>query len=196
MISLPVLSIGTSLAGGASADDQGPTPATARVYTHLLDRFDANHDGLVQTSELPPLTQNRLARADVDRNGVITPEELHRFGVERRAARFARADKDADGKIGPSEVSTLRWDYLKAADADQDGAVTLDEVERAVASGALHRLTAEEAFHVLDRNGDGVIDLTRAPTRERSRLLPADTNHDLRVTLAELKAYRIALGID
>lgn len=196
LISVPILCVSCASASNAAADERGPTPATARVYQHLLERFDANHDGLVQTSELSPLAHQRLGAADADHDGVITPEELHAYGVARRAARFARADKNADGALVPSEVGAARWEYLKVADANEDGRLTLEEIERAVASGTLHGLSAEEVFHLLDRNGDGVVDLTRAPPRERALLTPADTNRDSKVTLDELKAYRSALGID
>ena len=197
LLTLPFLGVSATSAPSAAANDNhGPTPATARVYQHLLDRFDANRDGLVQTAELPPLVQRRLGPADADHDGLITPEELHAYGVERRAARFARADNNADGKLQPTEVGAARWEYLKVADANADGRVTLDEIEHAVASGTLRGVSAEEVFHLLDRNGDGVVDLTRAPARERALLTPADTNHDSKVTLDELKAYRSALGID
>lgn len=195
-ITLPVLCVAATGSGNAAADDPGPTPATARAYQHLLDRFDANRDGLIETGELPPLVQRRLGAADADHDGLITPEELHAYGVERRAGRFARTDKNADGKLDPSEVSAARWEYLKVADANADGRVTLDEIERAVSTGTLHGPSAEEVFYMLDRNGDGVVDLTRAPARERELFAPADTNHDAKVTLEELKAYRTALGID
>lgn len=196
IVALPLLGVAGTSKVSAAADDYGPSPATARVYQHLLDRFDADHDGLVQVAELPPLVRRRLGAADADHDGLITPEELHAYGVERRAARFARADKNADGKLEPSEVGTARWEYLKVADANADGQVTLDEIERAVSSGTLRGMSAEEVFQLLDRNGDGVVDLTRAPARERTLLTPADTNHDSKVTLDELKAYRSALGID
>ncbi|MGD0675116.1 MAG: hypothetical protein ABSC94_06825 [Polyangiaceae bacterium] len=196
-LALPFLGLAaTSAPSAVAADDHGPSPATARVYQRLLDRFDANHDGLVQTAELPPLARRRLGAADANHDGLITPEELHAFGVERRAARFSRADKNADGKLEPSEVGAARWEHLKVADANSDGRVTLDEIERAVSSGTLRRMSAEEVFHLLDRNGDGVVDLTRARARVRELLTPADTNHDSKVTLDELKAYRSALGID
>jgi len=107
------------------------------VYQHLLDRFDANHDGRLQTSELPASLRERLGPADTDHDGVLTPQELHAFGVQRRAARFAKADKNGDGKLEPSEVGATRWEHLKVADADGDGKVTLDEIERAIESGTL-----------------------------------------------------------
>jgi hypothetical protein len=137
LIALPVVALAGAYSVDAAAEDQGPTPATARAYQRLLDRFDANHDGLLQTSELPPPLLERLGAADANHDGLITPQELHTFGVARRAARFAHADKNGDGKLEPSEVGAARWDYLKVADANHDGAVTLDEIERAVASGAL-----------------------------------------------------------
>ncbi len=141
---LPVFAVAGSYSAPVLAGDQGPTPATARVYQHLLERFDANHDGVVQTSELPAPVQQRLGGADADHDGTITPEELHSFGVARRAARFARADRNGNGKLEPSEVGAARWEHLKVADANADGAVTLDEIERAVASGTLHGMSAEE----------------------------------------------------
>ena len=39
IVALPVLCVSVTLSSGARADD-GPTPATARVYQHLLDRFE------------------------------------------------------------------------------------------------------------------------------------------------------------
>jgi Ca2+-binding EF-hand superfamily protein len=136
IVALSVLCVSTTRSSDARADD-GPTAATARVYQRLLDHFDANHDGRLQTSELPASLRERLGQADTDHDGVITPQELHTFGVQRRAARFAKADKNGDGKLEPSEVGPARWAHLKVADADGDGKVTLDEIERAIASGTL-----------------------------------------------------------
>jgi len=147
VLSLSVLVATATCSARAGADDHRPTPATTRVYQQLLERFDANHDGLLQTSELSAGAQQRIGAADADHNGVITREELHAFGVARRAARFARADKNADGKLVPAELSASRWDYLKVADANHDGALTLDEIEGAIATGALHGMSAEEDAH-------------------------------------------------
>ncbi len=121
----------------AAIADDGPTPATARAYARLVEKFDANKDGLVQVSELPTDLRDRLGAADADRDGTITPAELHAYGVAHRAARFARADKNGDGKLEASEVGPVKWDYIKVADANHDGFVTLAEIEAAVASGAL-----------------------------------------------------------
>jgi hypothetical protein len=129
----------TGLAATAAADDSGPTPATSRAYNRLLERFDANHDGILQVAELPERMRARLGRADADHDGVITVAELHAYGVARRAERFARADKNGDGKLAASEVGAARWEWLKVADADGDNAVTLAEIERAVAAGTLRR---------------------------------------------------------
>jgi hypothetical protein len=145
-LSLPVLAAG-AYAVHAAADDQKPTPATIRVYQHLLARFDANHDGRLQVSELPAGVNERLGAADADRDGVITPAELHAFGVARRAARFARADRNGDGKLEPAEVAPARWEYLKVADANHDGAVTLVEIEQAIAAGTLRSTTADDDSH-------------------------------------------------
>jgi Ca2+-binding EF-hand superfamily protein len=136
IVALPVLCVSVTRASEVRADD-GPTTATARVYQRLLDHFDANHDGRLQTSELPGALRERLGQADGDHDGVITIQELHTFGVQRRAARFAKADKNGDGKLEPSEVGAARWKHLEVADADGDGKVTLEEIERAIANGTL-----------------------------------------------------------
>ena len=48
-----------------------------------------------------------------------------------------QCDKNGDGKLEPSEGGATRWEHLKVADADGDGKVTLDEIERAIESGTL-----------------------------------------------------------
>ena len=44
----------------------------------------------------------------------------------------------------PAEVGAAHWERLKVADANGDGAVTLDEIERAVAAGTLRSLSADD----------------------------------------------------
>lgn len=51
-------------------------------------RFDANGDGQVQVNELPERMQQRLAGADADRNGVLSPEEMRTFFEARHAERM------------------------------------------------------------------------------------------------------------
>lgn len=55
-----------------------------------LLRFDANGNGLVELGELPERLQHRVAEADTNRDGVLSPEELRaHFEARMRAAEPA-----------------------------------------------------------------------------------------------------------
>jgi hypothetical protein len=131
----------------------------------LIARFDANHDGQLQVSELPEHKREFLAKADADGNGVITAAELtaarehfhqgmaarldtDHDGVvsdsERQAGftamaerRFAHADKNGDGAITADEVDADKWQRIVVADANSDSRITGDEIKAAIASGKL-----------------------------------------------------------
>lgn len=75
---------------------------------------------------------------------------------------------------------------IKAADADLNGEVTLEEFL------AKFPNASEDRFNVLDRNDDGVLSKDDIPWHERVRILKrlkdADTDGDGSVTLEEFKA--------
>lgn len=75
---------------------------------------------------------------------------------------------------------------IKAADADQNGEVTLDEFLTKFPNAS------EDRFNVLDRDDDGVLSKDDIPWHERARILKrlkeADTNGDGSVTLEEFQA--------
>ena len=131
----------------------------------MVRRFDENADGKLELSELPEKMQHFMGKADTNSDGVITVEELaagqekmraeHLAKVdtdhdgkvspeERKAAfekfaqeRFAKMDKNNDGSLSKDEVGDKRWMHLSAADADKNGSVTREELEKAVAAGTL-----------------------------------------------------------
>ena len=51
----------------------------------MIQRFDANHDGALQLTELPAPMQTRMSDADADHNGVITEAELTAAIARHRA---------------------------------------------------------------------------------------------------------------
>ncbi|NUM56538.1 MAG: EF-hand domain-containing protein [Candidatus Hydrogenedentes bacterium] len=75
---------------------------------------------------------------------------------------------------------------IKAADADQNGEVTLEEFLTKFPNAT------EDRFNKLDKNGDGVLSKEDIPWHERARILrrlkEADTNGDGSVTLEEFMA--------
>ena len=104
---------------------------------------------------------SRFARADTDRNGVLSRAEVDR-GLPGIAPHFDEIDRNRDGNLSPDEMRT--WsasrragerkheggfaEHFRRADANGDGALTRAEVDK-----ALPRLGAK--FDRIDANGDG-----------------------------------------
>lgn len=90
---------------------------------------------------------------DADRDGRISREDLKSF--------YAAAGPDAGERFDDDDLAAM----IAAADADRDGFVQYDEFERlladrtaaAAAGGAGRRSAMEDAFRLMDRDGDGKV---------------------------------------
>ncbi len=122
----------------------------------MLQRFDENRDGKVTKEEFLNGIKRRFAEMDLDGDGKITeadlPPILRGSGILTGGGRMAmegageRGGPMGGGMRGGGMGQMIAW--LRAADANRDGVITLDE--------ALAH--AEKQFARLDRNGDGVLD--------------------------------------
>lgn len=112
-----------------------------RFGERLIRAFDTDRDGKVTKDEFMTTVRSRFAQMDLNNDGRITDEDL----PPRLRGRDILASDDGLGHRGPGR-RILR--LLRDADADKDGAVTLDEALAA----------ADKRFAGLDRNKDGVID--------------------------------------
>jgi Ca2+-binding EF-hand superfamily protein len=126
----------------------------------LLQRFDENRDGKVTKEEFMNGIKRRFAEMDLDGDGKITeadlPPILRGSGILTGGGRQAMESGESRG--GPQGIGMGRGargggmgpmiGWLRAADANRDGVITLDE--------ALAH--ADKQFARLDRNGDGVAD--------------------------------------
>lgn len=153
-----------------------PAPPPEHPYVRLmrlLMEADANDDHMVTLAELqaliPTFTQYAFDYLDRNDDGVLTRDDLPKGPPP-----------------GPRE---MLLHLLRAADADENGAVTFDELQ------ALAPELTEEQFNRLDQNGDSVIsryDLPPFPQdaiEQLVRLLhDADTDNDGEVTREELEA--------
>jgi hypothetical protein len=108
---------------------------------------------------------SRFARADTDRNGVLSRAEVDR-GLPGIAPRFDEIDRNRDGNLSPDELRA--WsanrkaaerkseggfaEHFRRADANSDGALTRAEVDK-----ALPRLSTK--FDRIDANSDGKLTL-------------------------------------
>lgn len=97
-----------------------------------LDEPDANRDDALSGEEVPEGLWDRLVEADADAGDSVTKDELQAYREAERVAAagafFEQLDRDASGTITSADVSRLTWRFLSRADADNDGAVTIDEL--------------------------------------------------------------------
>jgi hypothetical protein len=99
----------------------------------LLERLDADGNGVVEAAEIPAF----LADADANEDGRLTLDELKAHGEAKRQAHFARMDKNQDGSLTQDEIGDEHWSRLSLADANQDGKLTRAELDAAHAAGKL-----------------------------------------------------------
>jgi len=104
-----------------------------------------------------------IARADANKDGVITREEVHAL----RAKRFARFDADSDGVVSAAEVeqhvkeriALMTKRIVRRFDQDRDGAITKAEFNR----------FADERFGWIDLNDDGKVTEDELPALKHRR---------------------------
>ena len=104
-----------------------------------------------------PTPDQIIERLDIDGSGSITGDEAKGF----MAKFFDRIDANGDGEISEEELLNERENRgqnpkqrradIKAADADQNGAISIDEA----AEAGLNKIV--ENFDRIDADGDGEI---------------------------------------
>lgn len=143
-----------------------------------LMAFDRNHDGKLERSEVPERMQGLFDRADTEKKGVLTPNQIRKVAEEDN-------EKRADPEPYPGYAKRSRIAYMRrfpvnnALDANHDGEVSASEIENAPAE-----------LRTLDRNGNGKLtedEVTADPvaTLVIQFMLVADTNGDGRLTKEE-----------
>lgn len=185
-----------------AAQKAGPDPAK------FIERFDANKDGVLELSELPPRMQRWLAKADSNQDGKLGADELRAHADAMKKEHFARLDSDQDGALTESEVGDRRWKRLGSADENKDGKVTPAEIDKALGTGQPGFL-GKGAFgpggrghgkggrggpggrmFQLDANQDGSLTAEEVGADRWVHLAAADADKDGKVTKDELRAAR------
>ncbi len=92
-------------------------------------RFDTNADGLLTVDEVPEMFWEHIMTADTDADGGISPAELEAIAMEHhRRDPIAKFDANEDGALTIDEVPERVWEKVSQADANEDGLVTADEL--------------------------------------------------------------------
>ena len=137
---LTLLALGTVLAGSVSSiaraqgmEGHGPKPM------FNFDAVDSDKDGKITTTEFDAFRAAEFAKADANADGQVSAEELAAKQVADMTARAAemaakmieRMDDNADGQLSAEEMAQgpRAPTLFERADADNDGAVSKEEVE-------------------------------------------------------------------
>lgn len=132
-------------AGGSAAG------ASSDELANTLMAFDKNEDGKLTQAEVPERFQGLFDRADANKDGVLTEDELKRAAAAQSGPATGPARDRRTGRGGRGLGRGLLEDPLTAAiDVNRDGAISADEMRNAPMSlGKLDinndlRLTADE----------------------------------------------------
>jgi Ca2+-binding EF-hand superfamily protein len=136
------------LAVAACGGNTEPVADTAQPVEHeakhmeMKKRLDKNGDGKIEVAELPEKLREKMAKADLNKDGVLSEEEMKearsRMHAHMKAhmketaeVRFASKDANKDGFLTADEVDAEHWEHMKQADANNDGKLSLDELKAA-----------------------------------------------------------------
>lgn len=110
-----------------------------RLY-EVMSRADGDQDGAVSRGEMAAMRTDVFDRIDTDADGLVDPDALPRpeAGPPAGGGRFARfgardpmaeMDANGDGVIARAEFVEAEPRWFSRADADNDGSVTVGELD-------------------------------------------------------------------
>ncbi len=137
--------------GGRGGREKGAKtqPPSADEMVQTLMAFDKNGDGQLTRDELPERMHGLFDRADADKNGILTVEEIRKAAQAATAqsaggSREGRGEGRGEGRRG-NPPSFMRLDPILAAlDTNDDGELSSEEIA-----------AAPTILKKLDTNGDG-----------------------------------------
>lgn len=133
--SVPVLIVaGLVLAGcggGPRPRDSDPRGAY-HPPSALIEKYDANHDGIITRAELEAGLRADFAKADVKHNGCLDADEVSAVNQERwkedQSTASPLVDFKGQGCVDFSEFAATPRSLFEQLDRDEDGQVTQREL--------------------------------------------------------------------
>lgn len=172
-------------------------------------QLDRNGDGVLSPADRPEggqgqpgnMMRERFQKADADKDGKVTFEELKAVAPEMTREKFDAMDKNKDGALTPEDRPAHAagpggghlMQMLKDMDADGNQKLTLEEIK------AKRPGFPDEMFKSMDTNKDGVLSkddhpMMAGPGSPREMLkelfAKADADKDGKLTYDEIKAVR------
>ena len=80
-------------------------PVHARRVPQRIQRFDANHDGVLEANEMPPRLREWFAMVDANKDGIVTAQEI-RTGNRQHRHHTPRPPAE-QGARGPQQTNEL-----------------------------------------------------------------------------------------
>jgi hypothetical protein len=95
---------------------QGPPHTRAELQQRLLERYDTNHNGVLDKSERQQaeraMTDRELGRFDTDKSGSISRQEAEAHPNSFLARQFDKIDSNHDGVLSRQELTKANTDKL------------------------------------------------------------------------------------
>lgn len=166
--------------GGSEFDGRGRRGPEGGTGSNVVDDtvktlmgFDANGDGKLSKSELPERMQGIFDRADENKDGFLTVDEIRKLAAAQAAP--ARSEGPG-GRGGPEgrrgegpgrEMNFIRIDpVLAAVDTNGDGVLSAEEIRN-----------ASNSIRKLDIDGDGKVTREELMTAMRRRRESESRDH-------------------
>lgn len=180
----------TALPVGAALAQAKTTPTNDPRIDLMFAGRDANNDGRITHEELVAYRTKLFEAADTNKDGVLDSAEMaaHMRArmAKRIAARLAAFDKNKDGKLTLDEVPAPARRHFWRADANLDGVLTVEEMQKAGERRLRRRLMF--VFFRVDVDKDGKISKNEFIDAANRFFRRFDRNHDNTVTREEVAA--------
>jgi Ca2+-binding EF-hand superfamily protein len=131
--------------GGRGGDEgRGAPAASADELTETVMSFDRNGDGKLDRAEVPDRFQGLFERADADKDGTLTRDELKQSANATVQEGAGRGRGEGEGRGFGRGRGPGMDPLIRALDLNRDGILSEDEIAG-----------APDALKALDANGDG-----------------------------------------
>lgn len=165
------------------------------VRQGAFDHLDSNGDGQLTKDEVSDVHWRRIAEVDTDATGGVSRDEIkaarpseHMLALMPTNAKphFESLDADQDGLLSEYEVAQNLWNRIDDADVNEDGLVSLDELQEIREHRELQAKQHQDFFKRFDGNDNGLLTADELPARLWDKISAADVDEDGAISGVEL----------